>query len=83
MQPLLGLGFSGIGLDRGILSTLYIWICNHAVHFGAIMKQQIHSQTCGSAAGNATVSVGPSAQKVPQDNAFHTSFAQDNGNSLI
>ena len=35
------------------------------------------------AAGNATVSVGPVAQKVPQGNAFHNSFAQDNSNSLI
>lgn len=35
-------------------------------------------------AGNATVSVGPSAQKVgQQDNGFHSSFAQDNSNSLI
>ncbi|KAA6422373.1 MAG: clathrin assembly factor [Trebouxia sp. A1-2] len=33
--------------------------------------------------GNATVSVGPAAQKVPQGNAFHSSFAQDNSNSLI
>ncbi|KAL3153723.1 hypothetical protein ABBQ32_013317 [Trebouxia sp. C0010 RCD-2024] len=37
-----------------------------------------------TATGNATVSVGPSAQKVgQQDNGFHSSFAQDNSNSLI
>lgn len=35
-------------------------------------------------AGNATVSVGPSAQKIgQQDNGFQSSFAQDNSNSLI
>lgn len=37
----------------------------------------------GPGTGNATVQVGPAAQKVQQDNAFHNSFAQDNGNSLL
>lgn len=49
----------------------------HSINF------QIQLERLTSAAGNATVSVGPAAQKVAQANALHNSFAQDNGNSLI